>query len=304
MLLIEKERIIYLNVPVFFSWNEIITYLSRATNEIIYRIIENKIRRVFTVSSINYLCEIAYLKETKEIEIILLSPSSWNDLSKKKISEFINEWFDLKTDLKAFYKMCYTDSLLCELPNEYKGLRLIGMPDFYEAITWGILGQQINLNYAYTLKRRFIESYGERISFEGTDYWVYPTAENISRESYDDILKLKLTKKKAEYLIDISQRIATGELSKKIVSECDNVEDAEKQLTQLRGIGTWTANYVLMRCLHVGNAFPMNDAVLLNGIKVLKNDKNKPKISEMKILKDRWGLWCGYATFYIWRSLF
>lgn len=64
------------------------------------------------------------------------------------------------TDLLPFYDLAKTDLLLQSAVKEFNGLRNVGIPNLFEAICWGIIGQQINLTYAYTLKRRFVENFG------------------------------------------------------------------------------------------------------------------------------------------------
>ena len=75
-------------------------------------------------------------------------------------------------------------------------------------------------------------------------------------------------------------------------------------MTKIRGIGPWTANYVLMRCLRLGDAFPMADIGLLNGIKQIENLETKPDKERLLSLQKDWGSWSAYATFYIWRLLY
>ncbi|MBO0478687.1 DNA-3-methyladenine glycosylase 2 family protein [Vagococcus fluvialis] len=170
--------------------------------------------------------------------------------------------------------------------NKFYGLRLVGMPDFYEAITWGILGQQINLQFAYTLKRRFTEKFGEKVTYEELDYWIYPEAKRIAETTIEDLLELKLTLRKVIFL------------------SFEDAKTIEKEMIKIRGIGPWIANYVLMRCFRKNEAFPMADIGLLNGIKVIENLSEKPDTTKMLALKEDWGGWASYATFYIWRLLY
>ena len=90
----------------------------------------------------------------------------------------MRDWFDLDNDLKPFYAMAETDPLLQKAIDEFYGLRNIGIPDLFEALCWGILGQQINLTYAYTLKRRLVETFGSSIEWEGRQYWIFPEPED------------------------------------------------------------------------------------------------------------------------------
>ena len=50
---------------------------------------------------------------------------------------------------------------------------LLGITDLFEALSWGIIGQQINLTYAYTLKRRLVETFGSYVEWNGRKHWIF-----------------------------------------------------------------------------------------------------------------------------------
>ena len=296
--------LLQIKLPEIFSWSAIMGYLNRTTNEVVYKMIGDKLRRAYKMDGEIYLCEISPDANQEYLRVRILNDLKWTDKVKSYITRYIRDWFDLDTDLTDFYIMAENDSLLSDLIQNFYGLRLVGMPDFYEAITWGILGQQINLTYAYTLKRRFTEKYREAINFEGETYWVYPQPEAIVQSTIEDLRQLKLTQRKAEYLMDISRLITAGKMSKTHYQQFQTAKAAEKEMTKIRGIGPWTANYVLMRCLRLGDAFPMADIGLLNGIKQIENLETKPDKGRLLSLQKDWGSWSAYATFYIWRLLY
>lgn len=300
----EQENRLRIATPDIFSWKAIVDYLNREQNEIMYQIIDEKIRRAFKFDGTIYLCEIGYVTAAQVIEVKILNEVNARDTGLKKIGDFIKEWFDLDTSLLLFYEFAASDPILKEVTKQFAGLRMVGIPDFYEAITWGILGQQINLSYTYTLKRRFVETYGEYFTFDHRNYWLYPDPHKVAKLSIEEIVALRLTLRKAEYLVDVSQKIAAGEMSKSYYKKFENAVSAEKAMVKLRGIGPWTANYVLMRCIRMGDAFPMADIGLLNGVKHLEQLERKPDKIRMSALKKQWGAWCSYATFYIWRVLY
>jgi DNA-3-methyladenine glycosylase II len=86
--------------------------------------------------------------------------------------------------------------------------------------------------------------------------------------------------------------------------ESRNFKEVEKSLIKIRGIGPWTANYVLMRCLRFPTAFPIDDVGLINAIKTLLNMDRKPTKDEILALSIPWANWESYATFYLWRVLY
>jgi DNA-3-methyladenine glycosylase II len=112
-----------------------------------------------------------------------------------------------------------------------------------------------------------------------------------------------MTVKKSEYIIGITQLMERGELSKEKLLEMD-FKDTEKTLIKIRGIGPWTANYVLMRCLRFPTAFPIDDVGLHNAIKFLMRAEQKPTKDELMKLSLNWSGWQSYATFYLWRVLY
>ena len=139
------------------------------------------------------------------------------------VEPYISDWFDLGTDLAPFYAMAKSDPLLQSTVQDHYGLRNIGLPDLFEALCWGILGQQINLGYAYTLKRQFVEKFGEAVEYEGVPYWIFPSFEKIAELSPDDMSDIKMTVKKSEYIIGVARLMASGELSKEGLLALDNL---------------------------------------------------------------------------------
>ena len=142
-------------------------------------------------------------------------------------------------------------------------------------------GQQINLTYAYTLKRRLVENFGDYVDWNGRKHWIFPSPEVIANLDVEDLATLKMTTRKCEYLIDVAQLItAEGKLSKESLLQIQDVKQAEKQLTSIRGIGPWKArHYVLMRCLRFPSAFPIDDVGLHNAIKFITgSERNRLKM--------------------------
>lgn len=217
---------------------------------------------------------------------------------------YVREWFDLERDLSPFYRMAEGDPLLREPSRQFFGLRLLGIPDLFEALSWGIIGQQINLAFAYTLKRRLVERYGRPIAYNGETYWLFPEPETIAGLTVEELDPLRMTARKSEYLIDTAAAVASGELSRKRLLAAGGLKEAERLLVSRRGIGPWTANYVLMRCLRMPDAFPIDDVGLHNAIKLQTGLERKPTKPELVEMSAGWAGWEAYATFYLWRLLY
>lgn len=98
--------------------------------------------------------------------------------------------------------------------------------------------------------------------------------------------------------------MVSGELWKRSLLEIKDFKRAEKMLVKIRGIGPWTANYVLIRCLRYPNAFPIDDVGLINAIKEVTDMERKTTKEEIIEHALRWKRWESYATFYLWRLLY
>jgi len=291
---------ININSPAEFSFNECYTFINRSLNECLHIASEDKIRKLLRVNGKFLLIEITE-KSKKKIGIKFLnSKPSVKEIS--YVKNYVHEWLDLSCDLKPFYKFAEQDKLLKKIALKYSGLRLIGIPDLFEAMTWAIIGQQINLSFAYKLKRNFVEKYGEKFLFDKSFYYVYPSADKISIINKQDLLKLQFSKQKAEYVIEVAKAIIGKKISKKDLQKL-SFNEAKEKLCEIKGVGNWTANYVIMKCMRNPDAFPIEDVGLHNAIKGNLNLKSKPSIEDIKKISSKWKGWYAYSTFYLWRSL-
>ncbi len=297
----DNKSEVILTPPKDFSYKESLVYLGRSKDECLYRIHDAKIYKAITLNRENVLIELANNEcQNLVIRFVNVIPRKSIRLA---IAQYIWEWFDLDTDLTSFYKVAKGDPLLGKLTETYYGLRVIGIPDLFEALCWSIIGQQINLTFAYTLKRKFVESFGEQIQHDGVKYWLFPSPEKVADLSIENLKKLQFSQRKAEYVIETAKQIHSNRLSK-LKLETMEFKDAERVLTSIRGIGPWSAHYVLMRCLHLPAAFPIQDVGLHNAIMKQLNLPHKPTLTDIQRLFVPWKNWEAYATFYLWRSLY
>jgi DNA-3-methyladenine glycosylase II len=295
-----KQDSILLPLPKEFSFQEVLQYLSRSSIEVLHYIENEKIYKLFNLNNDMILIEISeYKNSTLHIKFVDQKPKSVEDI--QHIVQYVNDWFDLNTDLHRFYKLVKDDSLLKDLTKRYYGLRIIGIPDLFEVLCWAVIGQQINLTFAYTLKRRFVEAFGKSYEWNGRSFWLFPQPSQINERAIEQLRKMQFTQKKAEYIVGIAKEIKNGKLSKEVMLY--DLKKAERQLLSIRGIGPWTAHYAMMRCFRDSSAFPIGDVGLHNALKRLLHRKEKPNLKEIEEIFIPWKGWEAYAVFYLWRSL-
>ncbi|QCR31012.1 DNA-3-methyladenine glycosylase [Lysinibacillus sp. SGAir0095] len=287
--------------PMDFNFRECLVFLGRSEHEILHQIRDGYLYKLIKINGELVLMKIGEASKNIRVEF------PFNILTQnvcEKAVAYLADWFDLNQELAPFYEMASQDKVLHQIANQYRGLRIIGIPELFEALTWAILGQQINLTFAYTLKKRFIEQFGESFSFEGNTYWLFPEIEAIAQLSIEELKKLQFTTRKAEYIIGIAQLMSEGKITKEDLLHIQDNQQVKKSLMAIRGVGAWTADYVMMKCLHHTSAFPIADVGLHNALKLQLGLDRKPTLEEIEELAKNWEGHQAYATFYLWRSLY
>ena len=285
--------------PEIFSYELSLSFLQRSPREILHRVEDERITKALSIDGQQLVFQIKSNNQSLIVDFINAEPSS---KIQKQVETYIREWFDMETDLKPFYTLARKDELLKELVKKFHGYRIVGQPDLFESLVWAVLGQQINLQFAYTLKQRFVQQFGERVTFDRIDHYLFPEPKLVATLGDEDLLPLQFSRQKSKYTKLIGEAFASGAVSKEMLGKL-SFEDAKTELMKIKGIGNWTANYALMKTFRYPNAFPLEDAGIHNAIKNLKGMKKKPSLDQVKRIFKNYKGWEAYATLYLWKSL-
>ena len=287
-------------LPDEFSFDVCLSFLKRSPKELLHRYTENSVRKLLRIDSNDVLFELTSSRDHQLKVNVLNGPISLSQ--KNELTTFVREWFDLDTDLKPFYAMASRDRLLGSLITKYHGYRIVGQPDLFESLVWAVLGQQINVQFAYTLKQRFVERFGSKLIFENEEYYMFPTPETVGLLTDEHLLPLKFSRQKSKYTVLIAEAFASKKVSKEKLKGLPLLQ-AKELLMTIKGVGNWTANYALMKTFRYPDAFPLEDAGIHNAIKNLKKMNRKPTLEEVRKVFKKYKGWEAYATLYLWKSL-
>ena len=288
-----------LRIPTsLFSFKECLRYLGRNEQECSHVVVNGRVYTVLAFDRVNYKLEISHANET----LLVQSDQPFDMTASAYFTQYLRDWFDLDTDLSLFYTQVEKDPSLGPLVDAFRGLRMVRMGNFFEALCWSILGQQINLRFAYQLKRQFAARYGAPVEVQGHTIYKFPEPEQIATLDIDTLREIQFSKQKANYIIGVAQAFCEGRLDK---GQLKNLapEEIHKELVALKGIGNWTANYILMKVFGVPSAFPIEDVGLHNALKIRLGLDAKPNLEQIRTLAKPWAGWEAYATFYLWHSL-
>lgn len=288
-----------LTTPREFSFDLCLDFLKRSPKELLHRITDDGVIKALRSGDEVAVFQVHPDREGLRISFLTKEPPAH---FKQMVAAYVRDWFDLETDLQPFYRLAEKDKLLKDLVTRFYGYRIVGQPDLFESLVWAVLGQQINLGFAYTLKQRFVQTFGERLALGDQEYFLFPSPETVAVITPEKLLALQFSTQKSRYTTGIAEAFADGTLSKEKISGLP-LQDAKHELMKIKGVGNWTANYALMKTFHYPDAFPLEDAGIHNAIKNLKKLDRKPTLPEVTKMFKKYKGWEAYATLYLWKSL-
>jgi DNA-3-methyladenine glycosylase II len=170
----------------------------------------------------------------------------------------VRRLFGLDFDLLGFYRVAKADPALGSLIEPLYGLRPTVTPGGLEMLVAAITAQQVNLAFAFALRARLVRRYGEPASIAGETVYAFPGAEALARGRVAALRAMQFSTRKAEYIRDLARAVAVGHLDLDGLGESSTSAVIER-LTAQRGLGRWTADWFLARCLGRGDVCPAGD---------------------------------------------
>jgi 3-methyladenine DNA glycosylase/8-oxoguanine DNA glycosylase len=166
----------------------------------------------------------------------------------------------LKLDLPPFYAWAAGQPVLAGIASRLPGFRPPLAPDPFESLVGSITAQQVSLFAAFAIRNRLIERFGEC----GEVAYAFPSRESIAAASEEEIVAVGFSRRKAEYVIGL----ARADIDLHGLAGLDD-DEVRAQLTAIRGLGPWTAEWFLARHLARPRAWPAGDLVLRKAAEVL-----------------------------------
>ncbi len=215
----------------------------------------------------------------------------------RELNEILLSILGLRIDPVPFVKFAKKDALLAPLVKRQPGLRIMQSATIFEALTWAIIGQQINLTFAIALRRTFIQQAGSQHS---SGLWCYPEAAQVARLDIQQLLDRKFSRAKAETLLRLAQLVDSGEL---VLDRHGNLEETGKALLAIKGIGPWTVNYGLLRGYGFADCSLHGDVAVRAALQTLLGEDEKPDMARTEELLKTWAPHRTMVAAHLWASL-
>ncbi|MFQ3651242.1 MAG: DNA-3-methyladenine glycosylase 2 family protein [Gemmataceae bacterium] len=188
-------------------------------------------------------------------------------------------------------QLCRNDAVLARLIRQIGPCTLEPGGEPFPTIAMAIVGQLISASAARTVFARLQNLVGE----------TGLTPQNLLAQEIDDLRSVGLSSAKVACLREVASRAVDGRLP---LDRFDEMDDADlfTALTDITGIGPWTANMVLMFHLGRPNVLPVGDFGLRAGVRDLYGLEGLPSVSQLTQVAEPWQPWRSIATWYIWRG--
>lgn len=217
-------------------------------------------------------------------------------------ARLVRHIFSLDTDPTPFYALANGDAVFGALVQRYYGLRPLLVAAAFEAAVWAIIGQQVNISFARKLKHKFIELCGRTAHIAGDDYALMPTPQVVAALDPARLTANQFSRQKASYIIGLAQAVVDGALDFAIIAQLPH-EQAIGELTRLKGVGRWTAEYLLMRGFGAQDSIPAADMGLRIAMGRAYGLGRNATEQEVREIAARWAGWRGWAAFFWWHAL-
>jgi len=191
---------------------------------------------------------------------------------------------------QATRELAERDAVLRGLIERFRGLALSSRGDAFTTLARSIVGQQISVKAAQSVWDKLVGRLGA------------VTPECLARARKPTLRNCGLSGQKAGYLKDLAGRFLDGTLD---AARWDALDDEMliEELTQVKGIGRWTAEMFLMFHLARPDVLPIADLGLQRAMRLYYNRGRTLSVARMQKIGVAWAPWRSVATWYLWRSL-
>ena len=233
-----------------------------------------------------------------KIVVLLQSQKEITPEMQKDIQVLIQNMLGLTVNLQPFYTLASNNKVLDLLVKQFAGVRPPRFPSIFESLINSIACQQLTLDVGILMLNRFAERFGGRFEDNDAIFHAFPRPEDLADASLGDIMELGFSNQKAYAIKELAKKVITGTINLAHLEKMENKEVVE-YLSTIRGIGRWSAEYVLLRGLGRLDTFPGDDVGAQNNLQRIFHLEKKPNYDEIKKLTSQWHPYEGLVYFHL-----
>ncbi|GCE07930.1 DNA-3-methyladenine glycosylase family protein [Dictyobacter aurantiacus] len=215
-----------------------------------------------------------------------------------RVSSTLQRMLGCATDISAFSALARRDQELSALAEQFRGLKPPRFPTLFEALLNAFACQQVSLDVGLLLLNRLAERYGLSWTDDQGVAFAFPGPEHLTSASEEQLRGLGWSRQKARAALELAHLLVEEPHA---FAELPRMSDEEvcQALLPLRGVGRWTAEYVLLRGLGRIEVFPGDDVGAQKNLQRLLSLDEQPTYEHMQMLTARWHPYAGLVYFHL-----
>jgi DNA-3-methyladenine glycosylase II len=235
--------------------------------------------------------------ERPSLEIAVLSKRLGANV-KSEVTRILRGMLGLDADLTPFYRLAAKDSKLRPLAERYRGLKPVCFPTVFEALANAIACQQFTLVAGLRLLGELAQRGSVRLRTESGVHYGFPEPADLLRLPAPTFRRIGFSRQKTAAFRELSRGILNGRLDLEALHSLDN-NAVTNFLMQLRGVGRWSAEYVLLRGLGRLDVFPADDVGARKGLAKWMRLRSPMNYESVVRALQRWHPFGGLAYFHM-----
>jgi DNA-3-methyladenine glycosylase II len=288
-----------LALPEDFRLGDVLAFHRRDAESIAEEVSAERLRKGILLDDVPVVLDIALPPGGGAAHVSVHANAALSAAAKQQAREAAISILGLRIDPAPFSAFVKKDKLFAALAKKQPGLRIVQSATVFEALTWAIIGQQINLSFAIALRRTFILQAGRQHS---SGLWCYPDAQSAAALTVEDLTSRKFSRAKAETVLRLAQLVADGELALD-VTPSNTIEQISAALLAVKGIGPWTVNYGLLRGYGYADCSLHGDVAVRAALQTLLGEDTKPDIKRTEQILAAYSPHRTMAAAHLWASL-
>jgi DNA-3-methyladenine glycosylase II len=234
--------------------------------------------------------------EKPVLEYTLFSVKPFSQAMENAVVERITFFLSLKDDLQPFYRLGRADPDFAPIIEHLYGYHQVKFLTPFENACWAVLTQRNPMKIAQQTKQALVEKYGSSLEVSGSDYWAFPEPMQIAVVDESELLKLIRNDRRTEYLVAVAR--AFSEADEEFLKTASD-EAVEAWLRNIKGIGEWSATFIMVRGLGRMERVPLTEARLFEAASRVYGHGEELNRDDLMRLADKYGPWQGYWAHYI-----
>lgn len=286
-----------LDLPKNYRAREILNFHARDPEQLAERITGISIAKAIMVNEYQTLINI----ELESRAAVCTFHTDDPQFSVTLALRIINDMLGLTIAVEPFERKMNSDAFIGALIHRQKGLRIPQAATPFEALTWAIIGQQINLRFAVQLRHTLIKLGGAR---HPGGLYCYPDAALVCCLQLEQLTANKFSRAKAETLLRVASLVMDGTLPLDHWRQSSiDVDTIQAVLLNVKGIGPWTTHYTLMRGFGVADCSLHGDVAVRKAWARLRSVDAAPTIKEAEIILAQYAPYRSLVAAHLWASL-